>query len=1585
MVSSSFNLLNLSALNGTNGFIINGIAEYDQLGYSVSNAGDINNDGIDDLIIGASASRPNGNNRIGQSYVVFGKTNLGSGGSLNLSNLNGTNGFLIKGITQSYQSSYSVSNAGDINNDGIDDLIIGIRNTDPYDKDDAGQSYVVFGGTNLGSGGTLNLSSLDGTNGFIINGIAVEDTYSSSYSVSNAGDINNDGIDDLIIGRVYTDPNGNNPIGQSYVVFGRTNLGSGGTLNLSSLDGTNGFLIKGIAEKDYSGYSVSNAGDINNDGIDDLIIGAPIANPNGNYRAGQTYVVFGGTNLGSGGTLNLSSLDGTNGFLINGIAENDLLGDFVNNAGDINNDGIDDLIIGALNPYPYSRNYPWQSYVVFGERNLGSGGTLNLSSLDGTNGFLINGIAIGDDSVGISVRNAEDINNDGIDDLIIGAPAANPNGIRDAGQSYVVFGGTNLGSGGIFNLGFLNGNNGFIINGIAANDLSGTSVSNAGDINNDGIDDLIIGAPYANLNGKEVAGQSYVVFGGTNIASSNTSPNLTGTANADNLFSTPSNNIINGLTGDDTIKGNGGQDKFLFRLGDGDDTIADFGGIGKGTTPTSAVIANVDTLQFKGSGLTAQNLQLTQNGNNLEVTFEKAAFTKVTLQNFKLENLDNLPESGSQPALSNIEFDGQTSPFDSFDVFDANSTQTSLFNKNTVTFLNDLNNNITGFDNSNDVVNGQGGDDIINGNSGNDLLRGGTGNDTLVGGAGNDTLVGSAGADPFFNLSDLNGTNGFIINGIAAGDSSGYLVSNAGDINSDGIDDLIIEAPAVYPYDKDSAWQSYVVFGGTNLGSGGTFNLSDLNGTNGFLINGIAEGDSLGNSVSNAGDINNDGIDDLIIWGLNGGNKAVGQSYVVFGQRNLGSDGTLNLSSLDGTNGFFINGIAGADISGESVSNAGDINNDGIDDLIIGAISTSPNGIAEAGQSYVVFGRTNLGSGGTLNVSSLDGTNGFAINGIAKYGHSGYSVSNAGDINNDGIDDLIIGSRKFTPEYYNDDDSTGQSYVVFGGTNLGRGGILNLSDLNGTNGFIINGIAANDLLGSSVSNAGDINNDGIDDLIIAAKYAFRNGKDSAGQSYIVFGGTNVGSSGTLNLSDLNGTNGFLINVIAKGDSSSYSVSKAGDINGDGIDDLIIGSYHTTTNGKDSAGQSYVVFGGTNVGSSGTLNLSDLNGTNGFIINGIAANDLSGKSVSNAGDINGDGIDDLIIGATDADPNGKQSAGQSYVVFGRTNINSDDTLNPTVTPGNDTLTGNSRQDKFVFHPDDGNDTITDFSGIGKGTTPTSAVIASLDTLQFIGSGLTAQNLQLTQNANNLEVTFENVANTKVTLQNFKLESLDNLPASGATPAIGNILFDGQTNIADSFDVFDANSTQTSLFNKNTVTFLNDLNNSITGFENSNDVINAQGGNDIIYGLSGNDLLRGGAGNDTLVGGAGNDTLVGGAGADYFVFNTDAVFGATAVSVDAMSTTGYAYADFNSSQGDKIVLDKTTFSVIASTPGTGFSNKSDFQIIFNGGTSTAKIIYDAVSGQLFYNPDGSAAGFGSGGLFATLTGAPALSASDFVVQV
>ncbi|MEH2219082.1 MAG: calcium-binding protein, partial [Nostoc sp.] len=317
------------------------------------------------------------------------------------------------------------------------------------------------------------------------------------------------------------------------------------------------------------------------------------------------------------------------------------------------------------------------------------------------------------------------------------------------------------------------------------------------------------------------------------------------------------------------------------------------------------------------------------------------------------------------------------------------------------------------------------------------------------------------------------------------------------------------------------------------------------------------------------------------------------------------------------------------------------------------------------------------------------------------------------------------------------------------------------------------------------------------------------------------------------------------------------------------------------------------------------------------------------------------------------------------------------VKPVPAPETQVLNGTVGNDTFITKLNNGNDIITDFGGVGTSSNPSAAVIAKVDTLQFIGAGLTARNLQLTQNGNNLEVTFEDVANTKVTLQNFQLQNLDNLVASTTRPAIGNIQFDGEASVTKSFDVINANSTQPYISTANAVTFLNDLNNNISGFYNSNDVINGQGGNDTINGSGGDDLLRGGTGNDLLIGGQGNDTLVGGMGADSFLYDINAAFNSAAVGIDTI-------ADFNHSQGDKIILDKTTFNAINSVVGTGFSNASDFQITSLGAVSNAVIVYDPMTGQLLYNQNGSAAGFGTGGQFAKLTGAPTLTASDFIVQ-
>ncbi|MGH8550084.1 MAG: integrin alpha, partial [Methylococcales bacterium] len=111
------------------------------------------------------------------------------------------------------------------------------------------------------------------------------------------------------------------------------------------------------------------------------------------------------------------------------------------------------------------------------------------------------------------------------------------------------------------------------------------------------------------------------------------------------------------------------------------------------------------------------------------------------------------------------------------------------------------------------------------------------------------------------------------------------------------------------------------------------------------------------------------------------------------------------------------------------------------------------------------------------------------------------------------------------------------------------------------------------------------------------------------------------------LSALHGSNGFRLAGVAAVDRSGISVSTAGDVNGDGVDDVLIGAF-----GAGFSGTSYVVFGGAGVGASGNLNLSTLDGSNGFRLSGVAARNYSGRSVSAAGDVNGDGVDDVLIGA-----------------------------------------------------------------------------------------------------------------------------------------------------------------------------------------------------------------------------------------------------------------------------------------------------------------------------------------------------------------
>ncbi|RYF90667.1 MAG: hypothetical protein EON95_16505, partial [Caulobacteraceae bacterium] len=487
-----------------------------------------------------------------------------------------------------------------------------------------------------------------------------------------------------------------------------------------------------------------------------------------------------------------------------------------------------------------------------------------------------------------------------------------------------------------------------------------------------------------------------------------------------------------------------------------------------------------------------------------------------------------------------------------------------------------------------------------------------------------------------FDLSTLDGSNGFQLAGVAATDVTGKSVASIGDINGDGYADVIVGA-GLRDTPGFNSGASYVVFGRAG-GFDASLEVSDLDGTNGFRIAGLPQRAYGGYSVAGAGDVNGDGLADLIVgaFGMAPNGARSGTAYVVFGSTE-GFDADLDLTTLDGTAGFRIDGAATGDYVGWSVASAGDVNGDGVDDVIVGAKRAQPNG-AQSGAGYVVFGSADPFSA-AISLSTLDGTNGFKLSGAAAGDYAGWSVSSAGDVNSDGFDDVLVGARAAD----NNGANSGAAYVVFGAA-AGFAPELQLSSLNGVNGFTIVGAAGGDQAGLSVSSAGDVNGDGHDDLIIGAHRA----NSSAGAAFVVFGKTG-GFGSTLNLAGLDGTNGFQIGGAAAGERVGWQVASAGDVNGDGFDDLIVGAPYADKGGTDT-GAAYVVFGRA-APFNASLDVTTLNGTNGFVIAGQSPDDHLGYGVGSAGDVNNDGVDDLIVGAWGVDQNATD-AGMAYVILGR---------------------------------------------------------------------------------------------------------------------------------------------------------------------------------------------------------------------------------------------------------------------------------------------------------------------------------------------
>ncbi len=392
----------------------------------------------------------------------------------------------------------------------------------------------------------------------------------------------------------------------------------------------------------------------------------------------------------------------------------------------------------------------------------------------------------------------------------------------------------------------------------------------------------------------------------------------------------------------------------------------------------------------------------------------------------------------------------------------------------------------------------------------------------------------------------------------------GSSVSTAGDTNGDGYDDIIIGA---YEYESDVAetgeGKAYLYLGST----------SGLATSPAWTVEGNQIEAYLGNAVSSVGDVNGDGYGDVGVssYFYDNGNTNEGIAYIYHG----------SASGLSATPNWSQEGNLDWARFGYSIKSAGDVNGDGYGDVIVGAPYSGYSGYHE-GRAWVYLGSS----------SGVSTTAVWSVEGTQDNEFFGYSVGCAGDVNGDGFSDIIVGAT--------DDTQNGWAHVFYGSA----------SGLSSTAAWFTESDQDSALLGSSVSNAGDVNGDGFSDVIIGAPN-FDNGESDQGRVY-VFHGSSTGLASTAD---------WVMDGYQDHSYFGASVATAGDVNGDGFSDIVIGAPEHQ-NGQITEGKAYV-FHGSAVGLATTPNWSDE-------INQVGAQ--FGNSVSSAGDVNGDGFSDVIIGS-----------------------------------------------------------------------------------------------------------------------------------------------------------------------------------------------------------------------------------------------------------------------------------------------------------------------------------------------------------------
>jgi hypothetical protein len=1196
---------------------------------------DINQDGKADLLIGGT----------GAAVILFGASL--STQTLDLGTINPGQGFVIFDDLDN-PAPLQVSSAGDVNDDGINDVIVGYPATEDANGNYiAGNSYIVFGNSSLSStqNNSVGFSEINGTNGFTIIGAGTE--------VTGAGDLNGDGVGDLLIGE----PNGgNNQAGVSYVIYGGSsnNIGTVASINVSNIGTTvQGYIIGQGGANQLSGSSVSAVGDLNNDGKADLLVGAPNTVSSealnqlqqtitSNYVIGQV----------SNGTLNTNNSTPTAipwlqpGQSVQSLTSTPygVLAIWTTSTGS-GETAQTNLSVAFWVPSGTTgswKNYQSSVATLSGSNLSFSSINVNASNNSITLGWVVLDSTTGTSSLGQSIYNGNNWNTansiqtdsnptppDQIDNII-----SNPT--------------TGSTSNSVFSVSHKT---------VKENEGKVTfTITREGDINTSKT------LNYRTVDISATAGADYEHQAGTiTFVPGEISKTIEVKIFDDNLLEhlkekfkliledgqqttltayatlQDTNQTINLLAIDSGFSMIG---PFNDQLGQ---ALGSAGNVNKDTNGNNNnaplddfwisapgdnnsqgsiyLIFGSPSVQVSDQGL---NLDSPQSGQNVVKITGDATTTITSPQSGNsLSSWSGSSKSWYAIAASNATNQGGTNDSKIY-IFDNSAiTQTSG-----AIALNSLATSpLTG--NSSDGF----GETILLA----DLNGDGT----------PELIVGSPLGDQVkvyqLSGSGQNITTSLIatINAPSAGQGLGSALQVL-DLNGDGKLDLAIGAPVVNPVSDPSNPQDIRGYGGAiYVLSGSQFNWSNtnasinltattsatnwvFNGTTSFTggsVNGNLNPstgkpssdpatnygfyDGVGNAITTL-DLNGDTHLDLVIGAPNAavsGTTNLGKVYVIFG-----NSGSLpsSLASIGAGKGVTFAGNLALGQAGWAVANGGDINNDKISDLLIGA----PFAYGNAGSAYIVFGSTNaFSSGGTIYLDpNLTDSRVFQYQGVANplsnsnpsnAGNVGQALNGIGDINGDGADDIILGAPSS-----NDGNGHSETYVAIGHPWLQGGLSLNVSDLRSDNGFIV----VNPYPGISV---GDVNGDGFDDFV-------NSGSSSQGNQ-LTIGASTLTNVSTQRTYDLTANNSNLpsTNLIA---SPRTALIAHGDFNADGYADIASGSINKT----DGKTTELLV----NMGNPITNNVIVGQTLYSFASNNTQ-NELSIIQTS-VGDINGDGYDDLVV-------------------------------------------------------------------------------------------------------------------------------------------------------------------------------------------------------------------------------------------------------------------------------------------------------------------------------------------------------------------